>query len=260
MKILVCSMNEDDTKFVGFKREEVVIVSEPRLVKIPGAPSGVVGGILERGKLYIAVPIPGFGDYPIRMFVLVKQGYAVGVTRVIGFVDSEEVYDIAGEDLRIFEKAVEYDENMVYVLNLEAFEIPEQEFEVPSPPPEIEERVSDLGESFLIAHMDEESIAIRMNEVRGIVEWSEVNEFRFGRIRGFVSHAGDIVTVVSFRDVPKPKWCVVLKDHGIPIISGEVTVGEIVEGSEKSFVIFQNEKIELVSEDDLREMVKHGLE
>ena len=258
MRILVCSVNEEDTELVGFKEGDVVLVSEPRLINVPGSPSGVMGGITDRGRLYLAVPMAGFGEYPVRMFILVKNGLAIGVTRVIGFFEPSEEYEISKEELKIFEKLVKTEVGEVYVVDLESFEIPDVDLTPPAPI-EMEEFEREEDKTrFLLADLDGQTIALRMDGIRGIVEWSEVNELRFGNILGFVNHAGDIVTVISVKNARNPKWCVILSEYGIPISSGEVVSGEVVEGPEKSFLIFKERKIEILNEIDLEGTVENG--
>ncbi len=258
MRILVCSVNEEDTELVGFKEGDVVLVSEPNLINVPGSPPGVMGGIADRGRLYLAVPISGFGEYPVRMFVLVENGLAIGVTRVIGFFEPHEEYEISKEELRIFEKLVRTDVGDVYVIDLESFEIPDLDLTPPSPIEMEGFESEEDGARFLLADLDGQTIALRMDGIRGIVEWSEVNELRFGNVVGFVNHSGDIVTVISVKDVRNPKWCVILSEYGIPISSGEVVSGEVVEGPEKSFLIFKGRKVEILDESDLEGMVENG--
>ena len=242
---------------MGIEAKDVVTISEPDLVDIPGSS---LRAVKYGGKIYTAVALKGFGNYPVRMFVLTKIGHAVGVLRVVGFADSKEILSVEGVDTPSFKGAIETEEGLVYVLDLESIEFASE------PKVDIHHRYvvgesgveEDTRGSFLIVYLGSDEVALRIEDVEGVLEWKEDNEFVEGNLVGFVSHSGNVITVVSEWDVPEPRWCVVCGEYAIPALRCDVVSGDTESGDSEEFLVLGEKRIPVIGEEYLERVAGVG--
>ena len=257
MKVLVCDVGLE-REFIGLDDEVVKELAEARSFSVPWSVSGFRNVVEGSSELYPVVGVNGvLGDGEIRIFVILKSGYALGIRSVIGYEDLREELEIP-EDLReYFKGAYKYGDGVVYILgedgvkNLPKVDIPDRK-RVSG----VKDEHLDVEESweFLVLHIGDEKYAVKKEDISEISDPSKVNIMDMGNLYGFTRSSGRIVAVISKWKID-PKWIVVLKDVAVPCESFETMSSELLDADGKEFVIFEGEQIDVLSEEELKRWI-----
>ncbi len=255
MKILICDIGLE-REFIGIEETAVKKLAEAKTFSIPWSGSGSQKVLEDSGEIYPMVGVKGvLGDGEIRIFVILKSGYAIGISSVIGYEDLSDEIKLS-ENLEVyFKKAYRYDEGVVYILREESVEnLPRVDISRSAPQSEEEnvDRVQDR--EILILHVGGEKYAVRMEDISEISDSTRVNIFDLGNLYGFVKSSKNVVAVLSKWKV-EPKWIVILGSIGVPCESFEILSAEAVEVDGREFVVYGDEQIDVLSEEELRRWI-----
>ena len=256
MKVLICDIGLD-REFVGVEESAVKRLAEARTFSIPWSVSGSRGVLEDSGEIYPIVGVNGvLGNGEIRIFVILKSGYALGISSVIGYEDLKEEIRLSGDLKAYFKGAYRYGDNIVYVLKEEGLRnLPRVEVSKTSVRgSEREDADHVTGREVLILHIGSERYAVKMEDISEISDSSRVNILRTGNLYGFVKSSRGVVAVLSKWKIV-PRWIVILNSVGVPCESFEILDASIVEVDGREFVVYGDEQIDVLSEEELREWI-----
>ena len=245
-----------EREFLGIEESSVKELSEAKTFSVPWNVSGFRNVVEGSKELHPVVGVKGIlGDGEIRIFVILKSGYAVGVSSVVGYEELSDKLEVP-DDLRGFFKGVfKCDDGLVYVLREDAVkDLPKVEIDEKRNPTTTKEEKTETGREFLLLHVGDEKYAVKKEDISEITDSGRVNVMNMGNLYGFLRSSGKVVAVLSKWKVD-PKWIVVLKDVALPCESFEVLNSELMEADGKEFVVYKGEQIDILSEEELRRWI-----
>jgi hypothetical protein len=252
LKVLICDVQKEGV-YVGFDMKDVNGVMEAKLFRSPE--KGLLGSVIYDGRLYAAVSLAKvIGGKKVRFFVVLKNGFAVGVSSVIEIEDLIEEVEVPPNLFEFFGKAFRFEDSLVYMIDAEKVsKIP------PVEDVEVEEiyqdrNVEEPKEDIVIIGIGENFFAIRKSDITEIAEAENMNPFAYGSIQGFVQGREETVTVVSKWKI-KPKWIVAME--GIAVACDYLDIGHgDVEVSEKGqFVIVEDKRYKILTRGEIEKWI-----
>ncbi len=259
MKVLVCSLDYERKKLIGFDLNEVIGATTSDFYKAPLEIEGVLGAVVYDNKTYTAVGFQGVvGGEKIRVFVVLKNGYAVGVLGLEGVVNLEETNEVQGLLSSYFKRSFRWNGTEVFLVDTTSFEdlahVPEN-IKIDVEGIEKEEERREKLEEFVIVEITGERYAISKSDIVEIVEPAKMNKFLHGNIIGFISSGKDVVPILWNKRPKKINWIIVLESVAVPVESFEVIEGRYVKSEKQLFVEFGDEKLPIINEKHLKEVI-----
>ncbi len=258
MKVLVCDIGLEK-EFLGIEESNVRELVEARVFSVPWNVSGFHTVVESSKKLHPVVGVSGIlGDGEIRIFVILRSGYAIGINSVVGYQELNERLEVPNDLKKYFKEAFRYEDSVVYVLKEDGAKyLPKVDISnIPEQKSELEEDKQKDGKlkkdrEFLVLYIGSEKYAVKKEDISEISDSSRVNIIEMGSLYGFMQSSGRVVVVLSKWKI-KPRWIVILKSVAIPCESFEVLNFELLEADGKEFVVRNGEQIDVLSEEELR--------
>gem|GEM_PF-2403725 len=185
-------------------------ISEEFLESIPGEKGNFPGYTRFKSK-YVPVVVPPVVEKPKVKFFLVYNEFAVGVTRVLDFEESDQFETVEGSAL--VQGVLELPDTKVYLLRFEKLNEKAgrtTRFEyVPVRSEESRKPATKSTHEYLIL---DEKFALEMCRVAAIIEKDAGCMFSRGELWGYLEYEDDIIEVLKI--VEEGKWIVVSHDRG----------------------------------------------
>ena len=253
MKVLVCDIGLE-REYVGIEESSVKRLSEAKTFSVPWGvePRQVLE---DSGEIHPVVGVKGIlGEGEIKIFVILKSGYALGINSVIGYEELDDEIKLPDDLKDYFKAAYRYEDGIVYVLKEESVrKLPK--VEVPRAQVSGERPVDhESGQEVLILHVGDKKYAVKVKDLSEIADPSGLNILKVGNLYGFVKSSKGVVAVLSKWKVD-PRWIVVLDSVAVPCESFEIVSTNVIEADGREFVIHGDEQISVLSEKDLREWI-----
>ncbi len=259
MKVLVCDIGLEK-EFLGIEESSVRELAEARVFSVPWNVSGFHTVVESSKELHPIVGVSGIlGNGEIRVFVILRSGYAIGINSVVGYQELNEKLEVPDDLKKYFKEAFRYEDSVVYILKEDGAKyLPK--VDVPNVP---EKRSSELKEDkqkdrklkkdreFLVLYIGSEKYAVKKEDISEVSDSSRVNIMEMESLYGFMQSSGRVVVVLSKWKI-KPRWIIVLKSVAIPCESFEVLNSELLKADGKEFVVRNGEQIDVLSEEELR--------
>ncbi len=259
MKVLVCSIGVEDT-YIGVEDSEVRELIESKAYVVPWRTAGPSKVVASSGKLHVAASVNGvFGEGEIRIFVILKSGYALGVKSVVGYENLNSELELPDELSKYFKGAFKYENGIVYLIDLEKLDnLPPAEFPTESENKQLfeenEQTPGGAGEEFLVLKIASSFYGIRLEDVTEILEADKVNIMKHGNLYGFVQAGGRVVPVVSKWKVC-PRWIIVVGEVAVPCETFEHFTAPLKGSEKRKFLEFKDDHIEVLEKEELIEWI-----
>ena len=262
MRILVCRASEK--AYVGFDVKEVVGVGQFEVYEIPQKPDNLLGAIVYDGKIYSVVALNALlGGKRVKTFVILKNGFAIGVYDLDGIYKVEEFVEVEGILGENFKRAFMLNGNVVYLLEEKFFN------NLPKVPPEIEvdiekhkstvevpQKVEKEGIKAFFVEVDSEKFVLPNHMVKEVQNINSSGKFRYGNIYGFTYYEGNPMPVVWKKPIKNAKWIVVLEGGAIPCTRVQVEYVKFEKSNEGTFALVDGIRYKVFNEGNIGELLR----
>jgi len=262
VRVLICRASEK--AYVGFNVKEVVGVGQFEVYEIPQKPDNLLGAIVYDGRIYSVVAINELlGGKEIKTFVVLKNGFAVGVYDMDGIYKVEEFMEVEGVLRENFERSFMLNGTTVYLLEDKFFS------NLPKVPPEIEidikrheetievfQKEEKSGVKAFLVEVDSEKFVLPKHIVKEVQNINSAGKFHYGNIYGFTYFEGNPMPVVWKKPVKNAKWIVILEDGAIPCTRVQAEDVKFEKSDEGTFALVDGIRYKVYNEGNIGELLR----
>jgi len=262
VRVLVCRASEKT--YVGFNVKEVVGVGQFEIHKVPQKSDCLLGAIVYNERIYSAVALNTLlGGKKIKTFVLLKNGFGVGIYDMEGIYKVEEFMEVKGALRENFEKAFMVNDSVVYLLEDKFFE------NLPKVPSEIEidiekhektievlQKEEKPGVKAFLVEVDSEKFVLPKRMIKEVQSINSAGKFHYGNIYGFTYYDGDPIPIVWKKSVKNAKWIIILEDGAIPCSRLQAEDVKFERSKEGTFALIGGIRYKVYNEGNIGELLR----